>query len=327
MVLIISQNEYEPTTEMVIDWLHYYNVPWKRLNGSEFLDNIHIQLNGLWGYHNNILGNVDTVFSVTWLRRWLSYGNVKQIIFQDAALRDVSDYYMREIKYLRHYFMHRIGLQSNKTINCDFSCYPENKLEILEKAKDVGLDIPNTIVTSRKSRVIEFMKERGRIIIKGISGSHTISFRENIYSSYTSEISIEDMGVFNEIFCPTLFQEMLDKDFEVRIFYLDNKFYSMAIFSQSDPQTMIDFRKYNKKKMNRTIPFKLPLEVERKIQNLMNILKLDTCSIDMIRTKDKRWVFLEVNPEGQFGMVSFPCNYYLEREFAIFLSKQNQSNK
>ena len=30
-------------------------------------------------------------------------------------------------------------------------------------------------------------------------------------------------------------------------------------------------------------------------------------------------VFLEVNPVGQFGMVSLPCNYQLEKRIAQYL--------
>ncbi len=42
----------------------------------------------------------------------------------------------------------------------------------------------------------------------------------------------------------------------------------------------------------------------------------------MILTPEGKYVFLEINPEGQFGMVSHPCNYYLERELALtFINK------
>jgi hypothetical protein len=39
----------------------------------------------------------------------------------------------------------------------------------------------------------------------------------------------------------------------------------------------------------------------------------------MILTKDGRFVFLEANPIGQFGMTSKPCNFFLEREIALSL--------
>ena len=48
----------------------------------------------------------------------------------------------------------------------------------------------------------------------------------------------------------------------------------------------------------------------------MEKVELETGSIDMILTKDGKYVFLEINPVGQFGMVSYPCNYFLEKAIA-----------
>ena len=53
----------------------------------------------------------------------------------------------------------------------------------------------------------------------------------------------------------------------------------------------------------------------------MQNIGLETGSIDMVFTKDGHFVFLEVNPIGQFGMTSKPCNYFLERELALSLIK------
>ena len=54
---------------------------------------------------------------------------------------------------------------------------------------------------------------------------------------------------------------------------------------------------------------------------LMKSLNLDNGSIDFVKTNDGKWVYLEINPVGQFGMVSEPCNYNLEREIAQELIK------
>jgi len=52
----------------------------------------------------------------------------------------------------------------------------------------------------------------------------------------------------------------------------------------------------------------------------MSKLNMNCGSIDMIVTKQKEYVFLEVNPIGQFKQVSFPCNFYLEQKIANFLN-------
>jgi len=93
----------------------------------------------------------------------------------------------------------------------------------------------------------------------------------------------------------------------------------MAIFSQKNNQTSIDFRKYDSQIPNRTIPYKLPVWVEKQLTSLFHKLGLNTGSVDLILTPNEEYVFLEINPVGQFGMVSYPCNYYLEKEVAKLL--------
>ncbi len=125
-----------------------------------------------------------------------------------------------------------------------------------------------------------------------------------------------------ENFFPSLFQKKIDKKFEIRSFFIDNSFFSMAIFSQSNPKTKIDFRRYDHENPNRYVPFKLPKGIENKLFHVMNKLKINSGSIDLIYSNNKEIYFLEVNPIGQFGMISFPCNYYLEKIIAQKLSNK-----
>lgn len=56
----------------------------------------------------------------------------------------------------------------------------------------------------------------------------------------------------------------------------------------------------------------------------MNSLNLNTGSIDLIVDTQDNYYFLEINPVGQFGMVSQPCNYYLEKKVAEYLVQNNE---
>ncbi len=94
----------------------------------------------------------------------------------------------------------------------------------------------------------------------------------------------------------------------------------MAIFSQQNEQTALDFRHYDKERPNRNVPFKLPADLEEKLLELAKLFKMNSCSFDLIYGIDKEYHFLEVNPVGQFGMTSFPCNYNVEKQIAEFLS-------
>ena len=55
----------------------------------------------------------------------------------------------------------------------------------------------------------------------------------------------------------------------------------------------------------------------------MKKIGLNSGSIDMIVTPSNDFVFLEVNPVGMFWQVSYPCNFYIEREIAKFLCEIN----
>jgi glutathione synthase/RimK-type ligase-like ATP-grasp enzyme len=48
-------------------------------------------------------------------------------------------------------------------------------------------------------------------------------------------------------------------------------------------------------------------------------LDLNFGSLDIVVTGDKRFVFLEVNPNGQYGAVSFTTNANVDYEVAKFL--------
>ena len=141
-----------------------------------------------------------------------------------------------------------------------------------------------------------------------------------VYYNHVERITQKDVDRLSEEFYPSLFQIEENKLYEIRAFYLFGNFYSMAIFSQCNKETKVDFRK-NKywEHPLKTVPYSLPKSIENNITNLMNELKLETGSIDLIVNNDGDYIFLEVNPCGQFGMTSTPCNYYLEKKIAELL--------
>lgn len=114
----------------------------------------------------------------------------------------------------------------------------------------------------------------------------------------------------------TLLQGYVEKKLEIRTFYLFGKCFSMAIFSQQNEKTKIDFRNYDDAKPNRNVPFQLPQNIEDKIVGFMNDMNMHCGSLDIIYTPDKRYVFLEVNPVGQFDWLSKECNYFIEEHLA-----------
>jgi ATP-GRASP peptide maturase of grasp-with-spasm system len=191
-----------------------------------------------------------------------------------------------------------------------------NKLTVLRFASNEGLIIPETILATTKKDIENFKQKHKNIITKALSELVQLEYKNKIYASYTSEIKELNYLSDTDIITPTLIQNKIEKSFEIRTFYLNGKFFSMAIFSQSIARTSLDFRLYSNERPNRNVPFKLPKNIEIKLEKLCNRLNLNTCSIDLIYNKDKQFIFLEINPVGQFGMTSKPCNYKLDKLIA-----------
>lgn len=201
-----------------------------------------------------------------------------------------------------------------------------NKLQVLEQALAHGLQVPDTLVTSSLTELRGFAQKHGNIITKALD--QTLIFKQSNQEKigfYTTLITKELMAQLPDQFFPSVFQQYVAKAYEVRAFYLRGEFYSMAIFSQESAHTMTDFRSVADAP-NRSVPFELPQAMAERLHALMQALQLQTGSIDLIVTPELEFYFLEVNPTGQFGMTSAPCNYYLEEAFAQAISQDLQTN-
>jgi ATP-GRASP peptide maturase of grasp-with-spasm system len=201
--------------------------------------------------------------------------------------------------------------------------YSENetdKIFNLYLAHKVGLKISKTKVSSFTENLKKQLKNK-TFCTKAIKSGYYLS-ETTIFSGTTHLVNIEDINnITKNITWPSLLQEYQEKRYELRIFYLDGDFYTSAIFSQNDEQTKVDFRNYNNARPNRTPPYQLPTEIEEKLHKLMQKLTIKCGSIDMVVNTKNEFIFLEVNPFGQFQQVSYPCNYYLELQVANYLTK------
>lgn len=317
MILIYSKEDYEGTTEAVIDWLDYYGQPWARVNGEDLLGpgNIRVELPAATLRLNGQELTAEAVAAI-WYRRG---GKYKLGIPRTPAQlhAELTGYLRQESRVLRDsfpdFFPGAVHLDHPSRLEV-------NKLTVLQLARQAGLQVPRTLVATCRADVLAFAAAcGGALIAKSIAESADFMVDGAHYVLNTQSV---DLPALPETFFPTLFQEQLDKEYELRVFCLQEEVYAMAIFSQLDEQTRVDFRNYNAARPNRVVPYQLPAEVAQPLLALLRTLGLTNGSADIVRTKAGAYVFLEVNPTGQFGMVSGPCNYHLEQRMAQFLSRQ-----
>lgn len=320
--ILILSDEDDSTTDDVLDWLDYFNAKYIRINGSNEINFYDLKLDFKTNNFRLIFLN-EVINSNNIISYWYRRGHLNfKVDYLDksthnslniAANSSINREYFDLSNYIYDFLERKHGIGS-------FHENQTNKLVNLITASKIGLKIPNTQIFTTKSDLRNFIELYGQALTKPI-GQAGLNVKTNNYviNGVSKVINKSDLINIPESFPPSLFQEYVDKAYELRIFYLHKKIYSSAIFSQRDIKTKIDFRNYNYSKPNRVQSYKLPQNIEKLIVAFMEKIKMDSGSIDIIVTPRKEYYFLEVNPIGQFFQVSYPCNYYLEKKVAEYL--------
>lgn len=304
MIVIITE-EADYSSSLVINWLLFYNVSFIRINENDLI-RVEFLKNDFRFIIQEIVFNFSEIKGM-WYRR--GFLNLKIDVATDT---EINFFRKMEFKKSIDYVYFKLSQlpHINKFENSDV-----NKMIVSEYAKEFGLNVPEEYLINQKKDLLKIIKN-DEYATKSITGSTIFNYGDYYVVGYTTLVN--DLKQIPDFFFTSLVQKYIKKKYELRIFYLHKKFYSMAIFSQNDETTQIDFRNYNRKNPNRNVVFQLPNHIEEKLVKLMEKLDLNSGSIDMIVTPTNEFFFLEVNPIGQFGMVSNPCNYNLHKIIAEF---------
>lgn len=330
--ILVLAEDGDSSIDDVLTWLKYqYDTDIVRINDKdkiEILDilitndsaSFSIRINDNTGINSNDIKSY-------WYRRGrLSYQGiyvsekVESSEFTTSVLNGINEYYSEEWTDAVNTIHFMLQNSNIKNIGSFFDV-ETNKIKNLEIARKVGLEIPKSLVSNSVDSIIAFISSQEKTIVKPVRSTGSAKKIGFETFSFSQKTSIFDKSTLEKVlrkhskFQPTHFQEYIEKDFEIRAFYIEGKIYAMAIFSQSNEQTKIDFRDYDRLNPNRNVPFRLPNAIEDKLISLMSELRYKTGSFDIIYSKG-RYVFLEVNTLGQFEWVSKSCNYFIEKKIA-----------
>lgn len=322
MILILS-SDGDLSCDLVQNWLHYYDYPYIRINTFDFIrKRLRVEIAG-----TRMSFTIDDreipldSINAIWYRKYGFFrcsDTYRKLCdtkkFSEDIINHITKEFIKVIDFFEYALKDRNWLTNPSHSNL-------NKMEVLYQASKCGLEVADSFIVNTKSDLKELS---GKVISKSILDPIIPSWGDkHKCMMYTTVVKDNLMNGIPERFMPSLVQTLIPKEYELRIFYICGKLYPMAIFSQRDKQTKLDFRNYNWEKPNRFVPCQLEPGVSAKIRKLMKALGLNCGSIDMIKGTDGKLYFLEVNPTGQFGMVDFPCNYGLHRIVAEELIKMD----
>jgi ATP-grasp ribosomal peptide maturase len=169
----------------------------------------------------------------------------------------------------------------------------------LAAAVRAGLRTPKSIVTNDPSCAAKCAESVGQVIYKplGASSLDEDGVRRMIYANLVRRDELANPAIR---LTAHLFQEWVEHDYAVRLTVVDRRFFASAIYADS-VAAHVDWRSdYSALRYGVVEP---PEIVRRDVLALMEELELRFGALDFLVTPSGDWVFLEINPNGQWAWI------------------------
>lgn len=177
------------------------------------------------------------------------------------------------------------------------------KLPQLALAKKLGFAVPDTLVTNSGKEFGLFYEkhQKSGVIYKTLNAPFVGHDGDDAFRSVYTTLVRPTPSILKSIeVTPCIFQEYIEKAFELRITVVGERVFSERIYSQDDEDTKVDWRRGVAKKNPRQEVHRLDSVVERLCVDLVKSLGLRFGTVDVIVTPSGEHVFLELNPNGQW---------------------------
>lgn len=314
MILCITHSQDHYTIDLVQQHLEKLGYPSWRFNSDTFGTAYHIRYTLDKGPAQLCLqqqgGSISAAdISGVWYRKLWAFNIPEQL---DDAYTPVFN---KEYHTSLHIFLDALRQAPwiNKIAADHAVC--NNKLWQLDEAQQCGLTVPRTLFSNLGDDVRAFYEHCGGNIIMKLHGALNRSMSGGGAFFPTTRVNAADLAQLDTLaYCPMIFQELVPKAYELRIAYADGAFYTGKINALIDVGGQTDWRAAHGQLPWE--PYELPAFVQEKIYRLMQRLDLSFGAIDMIRRPDGEYVFLEVNPQGEWGMLQKYLGYPIAETIA-----------
>jgi glutathione synthase/RimK-type ligase-like ATP-grasp enzyme len=285
MILIITHKE-DYTSDFLIDKLNNKGIKYKRLNCEDIYKTSYSIDNNL-----NFIFDNERSFKSVWFRR------TKLPPFENAKFED-RIYLQNEYETL---LKNLLSVMDTKWLSEPGAIYrAENKLLQLKLARKIGFNTPKTLVTNSKIELKKFYEENNQDIIIKPLGISRIFKDDSLSFLFTNSVKKEHIdAIENFDLTPCLFQNRIEKELELRITVVGENIFSAGVDSQSNIKTQLDWRK----SQLQFFQYKIPKDISDKCIEMVKKLNLKFGAIDLIKDKNGNYIFLEINPNGQWAWI------------------------
>ncbi len=189
----------------------------------------------------------------------------------------------------------------------------ENKQRQLRLAARAGLRVPRTLVTNDPAAARQFFAETEGQTVAKLLRPLAVSMDAATPFVYTNRVREEDLAGAEALrHSPMVFQELIPKACELRVAYVAGETFAGALDASGTSRGRTDWRRAAPEECHWQ-KAQLPGEIASGLQTLMSELDLVFGAVDLICTPSGEYVFFEINPGGEWGM--------LERDLGLPISE------
>lgn len=316
MILLVTSKE-DVTTDLVVDKLNISGAEYYRFNTEELCKSINV----IFEPKIKKLALFDTTKG-----KLIDLAKVKSVYFRRPKIPCApADLLISE----QHFVMNEIAntlegiykyLDDKFWISNVYSIrQAENKLYQQLIANTFGLVTPESIVTNDYGEALKFLQTNTECIIKPVK-SGFVSDELSPKVIFTSLLSKDDTHKLERISeCPTYFQKHIKKTADIRVTVVGSSIFSAKIYSQAFEDTRIDWRKGENVNLQYEA-IDLGPKMNEACINLIKYLGLQFGALDFILDNEGKYIFLEINPNGQWGWIQFRLGYDISGTIANLLT-------
>lgn len=195
------------------------------------------------------------------------------------------------------------------------------KLRQLRLAAGLGFRVPPYTVTNDPRRAAEFLAAHPAGVIVKVLTEPALSSSDAVATIYTHLVTKADETHLDSVrHGPTFLQQFVPKQLDLRVTVIGDRVFAAGIESTREARARIDFRRAEILDLPHR-PVTLPPAVEAACLALTRQLELRFGAIDLLLTPEGEYVFLEINPNGQWLWIEMTTGLPLASAMADLLAR------
>ncbi len=174
----------------------------------------------------------------------------------------------------------------------------------LRVADAIGFALPRTLATNTVGAAETFLEALGGSAVAKTVRSPVVSTDPPRFA-YTHGVTARDLDRLHQLsLAPVIFQERVSSIAEYRVTVVGDQVFSARIdVSPADADDRLDWRRFAQSD-TKIETADLPSDVARRCEMVVSSLDLEFGAIDLVQQPEGEFVFLECNPNGEWGWVA-----------------------